>query len=216
MVTIQGIYKIVNKIDGKYYVGSSTNVKHRWGEHKRSLRRNCHSNNHLRNSWNKYGEENFEFILVEEHKKLTLLELLDIEQKYLDIAKQELEKCYNKWFVAKITNTKVFEHSEKSKEKIREKLKKYKKTKEHCQHISESIKSRLKIPENNPKYNHTIYTFQHKNREIFVGTRHQFQQKTKSSSGGISEFIKGKFQTYKGWSLFKNESIISQINQNLS
>ena len=32
-----GIYKILNKVDGKYYVGSSKNIQYRWTEHKRKI-----------------------------------------------------------------------------------------------------------------------------------------------------------------------------------
>ena len=66
---ISGIYKIVNKINGKYYVGSSKDViNYRWIHHKRALRSNRHKNDYLQNAWNKYGEDNFEIII---HKTST-------------------------------------------------------------------------------------------------------------------------------------------------
>jgi hypothetical protein len=34
IIKIKGIYKIINKIDGKYYVGSSSNIYKRWNAHK--------------------------------------------------------------------------------------------------------------------------------------------------------------------------------------
>ena len=56
---ISGIYKIVNKVNGKYYVGSSNDVlKTRFYEHKRLLTKNKHFNVKLQNAWNKYGESN--------------------------------------------------------------------------------------------------------------------------------------------------------------
>ena len=60
---ISGIYKIVNKVNGKYYVGGSKNIHKRWLEHKGLLRRNIHDNGHLQNAWNKYGEATFDFIV---------------------------------------------------------------------------------------------------------------------------------------------------------
>ena len=60
-----GIYKIENKINGKIYIGQSNNIYKRWYSHKNSLRRNVHDNDYLQNAWNKYGEENFEFSIVE-------------------------------------------------------------------------------------------------------------------------------------------------------
>lgn len=63
---LSGIYAISNNITNKRYIGSSTNVSKRWNSHKSCLRRSVHSNPHLQNSWNKYGENNFTFIVLEE------------------------------------------------------------------------------------------------------------------------------------------------------
>jgi len=95
MDKISGIYKIVNNTNGKYYVGGSMDVlscKGRISHHKYYLKYNKHSNAHLQAAWNKYGGHNFSFFVVEEVPPLRLLEA---EQKYLDIAKTELDKCYN-------------------------------------------------------------------------------------------------------------------------
>lgn len=64
--TMIGIYKIENKINGKIYVGQSRNIDQRWYAHKNELNRNKHCNEYLQNSWNKYGEESFEFSVLEE------------------------------------------------------------------------------------------------------------------------------------------------------
>ena len=61
-----GIYLISNLINNKIYVGQSINIEKRWTQHKRELRNNIHENKRLQNAWNKYGEENFEFSIVEE------------------------------------------------------------------------------------------------------------------------------------------------------
>jgi group I intron endonuclease len=61
-----GIYKIENKVNGKVYVGQSVNIESRWKAHKSELRRDTHYNTHLQKSWNKYGEDNFEFSVIEE------------------------------------------------------------------------------------------------------------------------------------------------------
>lgn len=63
---ICGIYKIKNIINGKIYIGLSSNIKQRWRNHKNMLIRNDHFNIFLQRSWNKYGEENFVFEIVEE------------------------------------------------------------------------------------------------------------------------------------------------------
>ena len=62
---ISGIYIILNKINNKYQVGSSVKLNNRNGQHWSLLRCNKHGNPKLQNAWNKYGEENFEFHVVE-------------------------------------------------------------------------------------------------------------------------------------------------------
>ena len=59
------IYQILNLVNGKFYIGHSQNYDTRWWEHERRLRKNRHDNIHLQRAWNKYGSENFEFILIE-------------------------------------------------------------------------------------------------------------------------------------------------------
>ena len=60
-----GIYKIENKYDNKIYIGSSVNVDNRKYKHFWMLRKNIHDNNYLQNSYNKFGEENFTFEVLE-------------------------------------------------------------------------------------------------------------------------------------------------------
>ena len=60
-----GIYSILNKVNGKIYVGQSTNIKKRLNHHRNALKRNAHHNQHLQSSWNKYGEKAFEFNVLE-------------------------------------------------------------------------------------------------------------------------------------------------------
>ena len=109
-----GIYKIINKIDGKYYVGSSQNIQYRWTEHKRQLNNNCHHNDFLQRAWNKYGSNSFDFIILE---STDIDKTLLVEQKYLDIAKIEQDKCYNLNF--KVTGGDMGQHS---RDKIRIKM----------------------------------------------------------------------------------------------
>jgi len=60
-----GIYKITNSDNGKVYIGQSVNVFKRVNIHRTNLRRGVHGNNHLQLSWNKYGEDSFQFEIVE-------------------------------------------------------------------------------------------------------------------------------------------------------
>lgn len=61
----QFIYKIINTINGKFYVGSTTNTRERFRTHRKRLRNNRHHSKHLQAAWNKYGEASFVFHVIE-------------------------------------------------------------------------------------------------------------------------------------------------------
>lgn len=114
-----GIYSIKNKINNKYYYGSSNNIEKRWKQHKYRLNKNNHSNIHLQNAWNKYGEDMFVFEIVE---NISCEELVDVEQQYLNWMKIFPKKLfYNISVDSKCPNRgrKVGPHSEESKQKMR-------------------------------------------------------------------------------------------------
>ena len=61
-----GVYCIRNTTNGKLYVGSAAvSFKARWNSHRNALRRGEHAAKHLQSSWNKYGEDKFEFLVLE-------------------------------------------------------------------------------------------------------------------------------------------------------
>lgn len=62
----RGIYKIINIINNKFYVGSAVDLKRRKARHFSELRTNKHNNRHLQAAWNKYGEQAFVFVVLEE------------------------------------------------------------------------------------------------------------------------------------------------------
>ena len=65
MVMDIGIYKIQNMINNKVYIGSSINLNSRKYKHFWMLRRGSHDNFYLQKSYNKNGEENFTFDIIE-------------------------------------------------------------------------------------------------------------------------------------------------------
>ena len=85
---ISGIYKIENKQNGKVYIGSSKNIHKRWKQHVSELRSKQHHNYNLQNAWHEYGEENFEFEIIEIVDDIN--QLIDREQHHID-----LTKCYD-------------------------------------------------------------------------------------------------------------------------
>lgn len=62
---ISGIYCVENIENNKKYIGQSKNINDRWYKHKNELKRGVHFNDYLQKSWNKYGEEKFEFHILE-------------------------------------------------------------------------------------------------------------------------------------------------------
>lgn len=78
---ICGIYCIENLIDNKRYIGQAQDIGRRWYLQKRKLRLNEHKNKHLQYAWNKYGEENFSFYILEECsvEDLSIREIYNIE-----------------------------------------------------------------------------------------------------------------------------------------
>ena len=61
----QVIYKIINAVNGNFYVGSTNNAVERFRVHRNRLRRNQHHTKHLQAAWNKYGEAAFVFHIIE-------------------------------------------------------------------------------------------------------------------------------------------------------
>lgn len=183
--TVAGIYKIINKINNKYYIGSSCNCigayGNRKGSHFSRLRRNKHKNPHLQNAYNKYGEKNFQFIIIEEvlpNNKLNKINYRKairlIEQKYLNVAKKEKEICYNTVFYAGLPFDGSGENSYSADRKI---------------------------------YNFcNAYT-----KEIFTGLRCNFIKKYNTTYSKIIGFVSGKRkQNKEGWFLLNNEKNIEE------
>jgi group I intron endonuclease len=77
-----GIYRIKNLINNKCYYGSSKHIEKRLTRHKRELKNNTHINCILQRAWDKYGENNFSFEVVEE---CDISVILETEQKYLNL-----------------------------------------------------------------------------------------------------------------------------------
>lgn len=79
------IYKIRNLVNDNFYIGSTIRPKYkRKYEHFSALRANLHCNSYLQKSWNKYGEENFVFEVVEKLHFLEDLSKIEIGKKLIE------------------------------------------------------------------------------------------------------------------------------------
>ena len=83
--TYGGVYKILNVMNGKVYVGSAANFKSRWKFHLGQLRYGNHHSITLQRAYNKYGERNFMFVIIEVIKDKTKLK--EREQIWKDFYK---------------------------------------------------------------------------------------------------------------------------------
>lgn len=85
----KGVYRIVNMVNGKVYIGSTTqSFIIRFGQHLYELENNKHKNKHLQHSYNKYGKNQFRFEMIKVCK-----DVLEEEQKTINSF--DFERLYN-------------------------------------------------------------------------------------------------------------------------
>lgn len=103
-----GIYQLVNKINGKIYIGATSNFKERSMTHQRAFKKNNHDNKQLQNDWNQYGSDVFVF---------GVLEVVQNPEERLKAEKNWIEMLYgNNCYNELIGRT----HSDVTKQKLRE------------------------------------------------------------------------------------------------
>jgi group I intron endonuclease len=188
---LSGIYCILCVANNKKYIGSSCHIERRWGTHKAQLRNNKHRNIHLQNAWNKYGENQFEFSIVE---FIPIELLLDAEQKYLDDVKVNQISYFNINIEAEAARRGA-KHSEATKAKmsLAKQLKRKPLTDKTKQKISQV------------KLNKTIYSFVNDcTGETYTGICHDFKIKYALGPAGVSSLINNKQRYHKCWRLQNN------------
>ena len=102
IVPPKGVFVIRNKQTGKVFLGSSLNLKNQFEQFKIMLNMGNHINSALQSDWTSYGEENFEYEVLEtleikqeiDYNYSEDLEIL--EMLWIDKFKPFSENCYNK------------------------------------------------------------------------------------------------------------------------
>lgn len=217
---MQGIYKITNKLNKRYYIGSSVDIQGRLNTHIWALRNNRHENPKLQRSWNKYGERAFTSETIEEFIG-TYDDLLLLEDTYLErlpknafnIRKSSLKKNpYDEVTRKKISNG-VKLHWKLHGKSHSESLRKYRQNKDYKKKMKESCKSawasdnsrhklasKQKTGINNPSADKTIYTLSHDNGETFTGVKCDFRKiHPELNLVGLKKLIDKQWNQYKGW-----------------
>jgi len=223
MEKISGIYEIRNVVNGNRYIGSSSDIKHRWYVHKNKLRKGKHYNPHLQNAWNKYNEKVFIFnvlLLCDSDN------LLFYEQVYLDVIKPEYNialyadaptrgrkmpspseetrrkidagnkgKIISEWHKQRLREANLGKkHSNKTREKCRQAAYKRRVTDETRRKLSEAMKGK----KNSLGYRHSEET-KRKLREANLGNknalgyRHSEEAKQRMSDTRKEDYRKKKF-----------------------
>lgn len=82
-----GIYAVVNKTTGKYYIGKSKNIERRWISHRCNMKQEICSkdfNRYLHNAALKYGVDDFEFIILQKFSKFNDEQLSEAELFWIE------------------------------------------------------------------------------------------------------------------------------------
>jgi group I intron endonuclease len=175
------IYKIENIINGKVYIGQTIYPTKRKNDHFAKLKSNIHYNIHLQRAFNKYGESNFKFTVLNYSTNKTTLDKL--EEDYI-IRYNTLNDNYgynlkHGGAKGKLSSESCLKLSESRKgivfsKEHREKLSKVNKGKKH------SLKTREKMSKSRIGKLHPFY-----------GKKHSYKSKKKMSKNS-SRWNKGK------------------------
>lgn len=62
---VMGVFQVQNKSSKKVLIEGSTNITSKWNRHLAELKLGNHRNKALQNDWNRLGEENLIFSIIE-------------------------------------------------------------------------------------------------------------------------------------------------------
>ena len=84
-----GVYRIINLVNHKQYIGGTSDIRRRRRQHRYDLREGTHRNPRIQEDFDLYGENMFAFLVLEIVKDKS--KLVETEQKWID----ELQPEYN-------------------------------------------------------------------------------------------------------------------------
>lgn len=179
---VPGIYRIVNIANNREYIGSSKSLYRRACSHRYRLNSGVHHSLPLQNAHNKYGEEVFDFEIIE---LCSIEALLSREQFYIDGRKP----YYN---VAKFSNSGMRgrAHSKKTKHKISKALSK-KFTKEELRDRALYALSFANTPEADAKRKETV-------SKVFSSEEHKCKlRKTQKELWSNADYVAKMSEAHK-------------------
>jgi group I intron endonuclease len=185
------VYKLYCSVNGKTYIGITTDIHRRIIDHRKDLKSGKHPNAHLQNAWNKYGKESLTYEIIELfNAEITDKELLIKEAEYMS-----LYKALDSQYGFNINSTDVdgtVRHTEEYKKYMSQIMTGRVVSKETGDRISKSLTGQIKGP---------IHTEDFKNKmSLFMTNRvvsEETKEKMSKSRLGKSAWNKGKKGNYK-------------------
>lgn len=113
-----GIYKILNTVTGKFYIGSAVDIVKRWREHSYFLNHSSHKNKHLQYAWDKYCSVSFKFEIIEFCEKDKLIEREQYWITFTNCCNREIGYNLN----PTAGNMLGFKHSKETIEKLKARI----------------------------------------------------------------------------------------------
>jgi group I intron endonuclease len=208
-----GVYMIFNKLNNAKYIGATPRkIYNRFGEHRWALRNNRHGNSILQDAWNKYGEESFEFAVLEN----TNVNIREREVHWYNHYREIGDKLYNqvnpKDGGRPITHRQrtILKMSKSQKARFGNMTKKEKK--QFAKPIIECWKtldrSKL-VSEGYHKRNENrepIYLLSPEGEKVGIKHRYNFAIENGLDPSAITKVIKGNRISHKGWKLHHSQT----------
>lgn len=215
------IYSI-EYIDGRKYIGHTTNLKNRMDKHFKQLNKNIHHNKYLQNVYNKYNSNNFTINVLEEIFNLDLLVIkeqywIDFYQTYNRDNGFNFGECADnpfrgqqhseetKEFLRKLQTGRKWAEDDYRREETSKRFKGVSRTKEDKEKISVGAR----LGHNDEKKEIEVVSPNGELIKIF-GIR-GFCRENKLHRPNFTKMTLGKIPHYKGWRLYDGKNLEPMI-----